>query len=189
MWVKMLIGGYYIIALGRIQCTLAVNCPADLQLSCTRGRLLSLLVELTGRESRVAIFSTYQITNKLLFHISSSYSSIMLPLLRNPLFRKLCQHNSLIPISQCVSGGVVCGCVHVCIGGVVCGCVHVCVWGGVACGCVHVCVWGGVACGCVHVCVWGGVACGCVHVCVWRAWRVGVFMCVYGGCGVYFPIK
>ena len=74
---KMFISAYHIVALGKIQCTLAVNCPADLQLSCPRGRTLPLLIELTDPESRVAIFSTYQIT-KLLFHISSSYSGIML---------------------------------------------------------------------------------------------------------------
>ena len=47
MQVKMFISAYYIVtvALGKIECNLAVNCPADLQLSCSRGRFLSLLVE------------------------------------------------------------------------------------------------------------------------------------------------
>ena len=59
----------------------SVNCPADLQLSCSSGRTLSLIVELTVPESRLAIFPTDQIlNNKKLFHITTGYSSIMLPL-------------------------------------------------------------------------------------------------------------
>ena len=58
-----------------------MNCPADLQLSYSSGRILSLIVELTVPESRLAIFSTDQIlNNKMLFHITSGYSGIMLPL-------------------------------------------------------------------------------------------------------------
>ena len=46
LWVKVLISAYYIAALQTIQCNPAVNCPADCQMSCSKGRIPSLLLQM-----------------------------------------------------------------------------------------------------------------------------------------------